>query len=103
MRDCQPRTCPGKPGFDSGFGYSERLSDLSAGIATHHLHLDELTKSRLKIPDRSKQTSISLAVNVDTLGAEAAVSEFKDCVCFFGFAYAVVRYFSTRTASAKDY
>jgi len=99
----QPRTRPGKPGFDSGFGYFERLSDLSDRIATHHPHLDDLTKSRLKIPDGSKHTSITLAVNADTLGAGAGVSEFKPSGRFFCFTGAVVRYFSAPTPPAKDH
>ena len=69
----QPRTRSGKPGFDGGFGYFERLSDLFDGTVLRHLHLDDLTKSRLKLPNGSKHTGVPLAVDADMLGARAGI------------------------------
>ena len=73
----QPGTRSGKPGFDSGLGYSERLSDFSDGIVIHYLHLDDLTKPWLELPDGSKHASVTLAVKANILWARASILEFK--------------------------
>jgi hypothetical protein len=99
----QPRTRPGKPGFDSGLGYFERLSDLSDGIVLHHLHLNDLTKPRLELPDGSKHTSMTLAVKADILWARAGILEFKTRTFLFCFTWTVEGNFRARTASTKDH
>src|ERR1700722_18307311 len=103
MSPGQPRTRSGKPGFDSGFGYFERLSDLFDGTVIRHLHLDNLTQSRLKLPDGSKRTSVPLAVNADMLGARAGIFEFKTKDRFFCFTCTVEGHFRARAPSTKDH
>jgi hypothetical protein len=79
------------------------LRDLSDGIVIHHLHLDDLTKSRLKLPDGSNHTSMALAMKADMLGAWAGIFEFKIQRRFFCFTWTVERDFGAGPAPAKDH